>query len=79
MGTHLKVLSESYPMSTNITRFQYFSKILRPCDLDEILLSIGRVTEILKNLLSGSIILLVIALKFEIKNYFTKYRKEKRW
>ena len=27
MGTHLRVLSESYPMSTNMTGFEWFSKI----------------------------------------------------
>ena len=27
MGTHMKGLSESYPMSTNMTRFRWFSKI----------------------------------------------------
>ena len=26
MGTHLRVLSESYPMSTNMTGFGWFSK-----------------------------------------------------
>ena len=27
MGTHLKVLSESFPMNTNVTGFRWFSKI----------------------------------------------------
>ena len=27
MGTHLRVLSESFPMSTNMTGFRLFSKI----------------------------------------------------
>ena len=27
MGTHLRVLSESSPMNTNITGFRWFSKI----------------------------------------------------
>ena len=27
MGTHLRVLSESYPMNTNMTGFKWFSKI----------------------------------------------------
>ena len=27
MGTHLKVLSEGYPMNTNMTGFRRFSKI----------------------------------------------------
>ena len=28
MGTHLRVLSESYPVNTNITRFRWFSTIV---------------------------------------------------
>ena len=43
MGTHLRVLGESYPMYTNMTGFGWFSKILCPCALDESSLSIGRV------------------------------------
>ena len=42
MGTHLKVLSESYLMSTNMTGFRWFSKIFA-CALDENSLSIERV------------------------------------
>ena len=46
MGTHLKVLSESYPMNTNTTEFKGFSqKSLHHCALDESSLSIGRVKE----------------------------------
>ena len=36
MGTHLRVLSESYPMNTNMTGFRWFSKSLHPCSLDEV-------------------------------------------
>ena len=43
MGTHFTVLSESYPMNTNMTGFRWFSKILNPCALDESSLFIGRV------------------------------------
>ena len=43
MGTHMRVLQESYPMNTNMTRFRWFSKILHPCALIERSLSIGRV------------------------------------
>ena len=43
MGTHLRVLSESYPMNTNMTGFRLFSKSLRFCALDDSSLSIGRV------------------------------------
>ena len=38
MGTHLRVLSESYPVNTNMTRFILFTKIFVR------ILSIGRVT-----------------------------------
>ena len=41
-GTHLRVLSESYPMNTNMTGFRWFSS-LHPCALDKSSLSIGRV------------------------------------
>ena len=35
MGTHLKVLSESYPMNTNKTGFGWFSKKFpHPCALE---------------------------------------------
>ena len=47
MGTHLKVLSESYPMNTNMTGFRRFSKKkLRHCALDESSLIIRRVKDI---------------------------------
>ena len=41
MGIHVRILSESYPMNTNTTRFRWFSKIFRRCALDESSLSIG--------------------------------------
>ena len=40
MGTHLRVLNESYPMNTNKTGFRQWWKSLHPC-LDESSLSIG--------------------------------------
>ena len=43
MGTHLRVLSASFPMNTNMTGFRIFQKSLRPCALGESTLSIGRV------------------------------------
>ena len=43
IGTHMRVLSESFLKNTNITRFRWFSKSLHPCALDESSLSIGRV------------------------------------
>ena len=43
MGTHLRVLNESFPMNTKMTGFRWFSKTLHPCALDENNLSIGRV------------------------------------
>ena len=42
MGTHLRVLSESYPINSNMTGFICFSKIFVPYNaLDESSLSIG--------------------------------------
>ena len=41
MGTHMRVLNESFPMSTNMTGFRWFSKIV--AFLDKSSLSIGRV------------------------------------
>ena len=44
MGTHLRVLSESYPIYTNMTGPKWFSKkSLRPCALDESSLIVSRV------------------------------------
>ena len=48
MGTHLRVLTTSYPMNTNKIGFRWFSESLHPCALDESSLSIRRV-----NLLPG--------------------------
>ena len=45
IGTHLRVLGESYPMNTNMTGFKWFSKSLCHCVLDESSLSMGRVFE----------------------------------
>ena len=42
MGTHLRVLSESYLMNTNMTGLDGFQRSLHPCALDEISLSIIR-------------------------------------
>ena len=46
MGTHPRVLKESYPMNTNRTGFKYFPKTLHLCAFNEIGLSIGRVNSI---------------------------------
>ena len=43
MCTHMRVLSESFPMNTNMKGFRLFSKILRSCALGDCILSIGRV------------------------------------
>ena len=43
MGTHLRVLSESYVMNTNMIGFRPFSKALYHCALDKNTFSIGRV------------------------------------
>ena len=45
VGTHLTVLSESYPMNTNTTGFVIFKQCLRSCSLDECCLSIGMVKD----------------------------------
>ena len=53
MGTHLRVLSESFPMNTNMTGFRCFSHFflfLRSCALEESSLSIGRVISVLSDL-----------------------------
>ena len=42
MGTHLRVLNESYPMNTNMWDLDGFQKSF-PCALDESSLSIGEV------------------------------------
>ena len=45
MGTHLRVLSESYQINTNMTGISMiFRKSLHPCALDESSLSNGRVS-----------------------------------
>ena len=46
MGTHLRVLSKSYPMNSNMAGFRWFSKILHSCALDESSLSYGRVKHV---------------------------------
>ena len=43
MGTHLKVLDESFSMNTNKTVFRWFSKYSCSCALEEGSLSIKRV------------------------------------
>ena len=43
MGTYLRVLSEVYPMNTNMTGFRWFSKFLHFSALYKRSLSIGRV------------------------------------
>ena len=47
MGTHMRVLSEGYPMNTNVTGFTLgvFKKSLGSCALDECSLSIERVNQ----------------------------------
>ena len=43
MGTHLRELSEGFPMNTNMTGFRWFSKIFASLALGESSLSRGRV------------------------------------
>ena len=35
MGTHMRVLSESFSMNTEMTGFDGYQKSLHPCALDE--------------------------------------------
>ena len=46
-GTHMRVLSDSFQMNTNMTGFRWFSKSLCTCALDESSLSTGRVKVLL--------------------------------
>ena len=56
MDTHLRVLSESYPMNTNMTQgLDIFKKSLHPCALDESSLSIQRVNPCWKCIVYESI------------------------
>ena len=47
MCSHLRLLSDSYPMNTNMTGFRSdgFQNFMHPCDLDESSLSIGRLND----------------------------------
>ena len=41
MGTHMRVLSKSSPMNTNMTGFEWFSKIFASlCLMDEVALAL---------------------------------------
>ena len=84
MGTHLRVLSESYPINTNMTGFRWFSKILPSWVLDESSLGIIRVKHTLnsytreimktchKNLFVGGIYRTAIFKTFK-KDIFWRY------
>ena len=51
MGTHMRVLSESYPMNTNMTEFGWVSKIFAfLCFGQKLSLSIGRVKDTVQSL-----------------------------
>ena len=54
MGTHLRELSESYPMNTDMIGFGWFSKIFASLGFDESSLIIGRVNLIKMKILSLS-------------------------
>ena len=56
MVTHLRVLSESYPIYTNMTGLGWFKKKLHPCALLESSLSIGRVKDPILHHLSPSLL-----------------------
>ena len=44
-GTHLRFLSESYPMYTNMTGFQCFAKFLHPCASDDVASALEGLTQ----------------------------------
>ena len=46
LGAHLRVLSESFLMNTNMAGFGWLSKYLHLCALDESSLSIDRVNNL---------------------------------
>ena len=77
MGTHLRVLRESYPMNTNMTLgLNGFQKLLGPCALDKSSFSIGRV----KNFFRIVVWIYNIFVKnYGIKNDFSKYLEECCW
>ena len=43
VGTHVRVLSESFPMNTSMAGLVGFQRTFRPCALDESSLSINRI------------------------------------
>ena len=75
MGTHLRVLSESYPMNTNMTGLRCFSKSLRPCTLDKCSLSIGRVKCVI-NVSRFSVVLLSLTYDVYIFNGIVPFWKK---
>ena len=50
MGTHLRILSEGYPMNNNMTGFRCFSKIFAFLSFGRSSLSIGRVKDLSRRL-----------------------------
>ena len=54
-ATHLRVLSESYQMNTNMTGFGWFSKSLHRCALDKSSLLIGSVKSLMEYQLTAAI------------------------
>ena len=59
VGTHRRVLSDSFPINTNMTRFRCIQKSLHPCSLDKSSLSIGRVKMCFLGKLWGSLVQIV--------------------
>ena len=69
MGTHLRVLSVNFLMSTNMTGFRWFQKSLHPCPLDKSSLSIGRVSKRIKHFLCSKLYVTVKITKYKFLVY----------
>ena len=65
MGTHLRTLSENYPMNTSMTGFRWFSKIFASSFWDESSLSIGRIYGILNSFNMDVFILMKLIILFD--------------
>ena len=53
MGTHQRVLSESYPMNTNMTGLRWFSNLLCPYDWTKVVSTLEGLTLPMLRLLSS--------------------------
>ena len=72
MGTHLRVLSESYPINTNMTKFRWFLKIFLSLGaFDESSLSTG--------IVKGAILYSNLYQKSSAVLYFLRIRHVRLW